>query len=136
MKLARSPSASPAWLFAVPAIQLPLLLVFFFFMGSSYLLQPGVGVSLPDSPFVLSPRKEPVVVAVPAPPSSAFYFEDRTTDLAGLRAALAGLRGRRQTIIVRADRGALYERVFEAMNAALEAGLPVVLASSEDRDAP
>lgn len=136
MKLSRSPSASPVLLFVVPAIQLPLLLVFFFFMGSSYLLQPGVAVSLPDSPFVLSPRKEPKVVAVPAPPSTAFFFEDRPTDLAGLRSSLASLKGRRQTIVVRADRGAVYERVFEAMNAALEAGLPVVLASGENREAP
>ncbi len=136
MKLKRSAGVSPVLLFAIPAIQLPLLLIFFILLGASYLLQPGVSVSLPDSPFVLSPQKSPQVVTVAPPPSSAIFFDNRQTDLEGLREALQPLRGRSQTIVIRADRRVIYDRVVAVMNTALELGFPVVLATNEEAGLP
>lgn len=136
MKLKRSAGVSPVLLFAIPAIQLPLLLIFFILLGASYLLQPGVSVSLPDSPFVLSPQKSPQVVTVAPPPSSAIYFDNRQTDIEGLREALQPLRGRSQTIVIRADRRVIYDRVVAVMNIVLELGFPVVLATTEEAGLP
>jgi len=136
MKLKRSAGVSPVLLFAIPAIQLPLLLIFFILLGASYLLQPGVSVSLPDSPFVLSPQKSPRVVTVSPPPSSAIFFDNRQTDLEGLREALQPLRGRSQTIVIRADRRVIYDRVVDVMNTVLELGFPVVLATTEEAGLP
>jgi biopolymer transport protein ExbD len=136
MKLKRSAGVSPVLLFAIPAIQLPLLLIFFILLGASYLLQPGFSVSLPDSPFVLSPQKSPQVVTVAPPPSSAIYFDNRQTDIEGLREALQPLRGRSQTIVIRADRRVIYDRVVAVMNIVLELGFPVVLATTEEAGLP
>jgi biopolymer transport protein ExbD len=136
MKLRRSPTIPAALLFAIPAIQLPLLLIFFVLLGASFLLQPGVSVSLPDSPFVLSPRRSPKVVTISPPPSSAIFFDNRQTDLEGLKSALEPFRGRPQTIVIRADRRVLYDRVMAVMNAALEMGFPVVLATTEESGLP
>lgn len=131
MKLQRSPQLNPALLYIVPAIQLPLILVFFILLGGSYLLQPGVSVSLPDSPFVLSPQRGIRVVTLAAPPSTAIFFADQETDLAGLRRALEPMRGGPQTLVIRADRGVLYDRVMVVLNMALEMGFPAVLATAE-----
>jgi biopolymer transport protein ExbD len=136
MKLLRAQPPPPAILFVVAAIQLPLLIVLFFLIGSSFLLQPGISVSVPDSPFVLSPRTAPKVVAIPPPPSTAVFFDGAPTDLAGLRESLEGLRGSTHTIVIRADRLAVYDRVVEAMNIALDAGFPVVLATGDEAGLP
>lgn len=122
----------PVVLFAIPAIQLPLLLLFFLLPKSSMLLQPGVSVSVPDSPFVLSPRNDPAVVTVPPPPATSLYFAGAPTDLEALRSSLEALGNRSQTIVVRADRRSPYDRVVQVMNLALEMGFPVVLATSDE----
>ena len=51
-----------------------------------------------------------------------------------MRKALQEIKGRSQTIIIKADKRALYENVSAAMNAALEAGFPVVLATTEEAE--
>ena len=49
-----------------------------------------------------------------------------------LREALRRIQGRSQTIIIKADKRALYENISAVMNAALETGFPVVLATAEE----
>lgn len=134
MKLRRAPAINPMLMFLVPAIQIPLLLLLFVFLGASFLLQPGISISVPDSPFVLSPRREPRVITIPAPPSSAIFFDDRQTDLVGLRGSLEPLRGHSQTIVIRADKLAVYNRVVEVLNVALGMGFQVVLATAEENE--
>lgn len=136
MKLLRTQPPPPAILFVVAAVQLPFLMVLVFLIGSSFLLQPGISVSVPDSPFVLSPRTPPKILAIPPPPSSALYFDGVATDLMGLKASLKALRGSPLTIVVRADRMAVYDRVVEAMNVALEMGFPVILATGGEAGLP
>lgn len=136
MKLLRAQPPPPAILFVVTAIQLPLLMVLFFLIGNAFLLQPGIAVSTPESPFVLTPRTPPKVVAIPPPPSSSIYFEGSPTDLSGFRASLETLRDSPLTIVVRADRRAVYERVVEIMNIALEMGFPVILATGSEVHLP
>jgi biopolymer transport protein ExbD len=53
-----------------------------------------------------------------------------------LREALRMIHGRSQTIIIKADKRALYENISAVMNAALETGLPVVLATAEESGEP
>ena len=132
MKLRRSPIPHPALLFLAPALGLLLILIFFLLPSTSFLLQPGVAVSVPQSPFLLSPQRNPRIISITAPPMSAVFFENEETDLGGLRETLQKIRGRSQTIIIKADKRALYEKVSSVMNVALELGFPVVLATSEE----
>ncbi len=136
MKLQRSPGMNPVLLFVVPVVQIPLALLFFVLLGAPFLLHPGIPVSLPTSPFVLSTQRETQVVTIAPPPSMALYFENQETSLEGFRRALDSLRGKPQTLVIRADRKVLYDRVAAVMNIALDHGFPVVLATTEDSGLP
>lgn len=130
MKLARSPGPHPALLFVAPALGVVLSLIFFIVLSTSFLLQPGVAVSVPESPFLLSPQRDPQVVSVTAAPLTAVYFENEEIPIAGLRARLSAGDGRR-TLIIKADRLAPFDLVARVMSVALELGYPTVLATSE-----
>lgn len=132
MKLRRASAPHPGLLFLAPALGLMMILIFFLLLSTTFLVQPGVAVSVPESPFVLSPQRNPRIVSVTAPPLSAIFFENEETSIPLLRERLKNLRGRTQTIIVKADKHALYEGVAAVMNVALELGFPVVLATSEE----
>lgn len=132
MKLRRSPAPHPLLLYLAPALGFAMLLIFFLLLSSTFLLQPGIAVSMPQSPFLLSPQRDPRIVSVTAPPLSAIFFENEEMDLATFRGRLEKIRGRSQTIIIKADRMALYENISAVMNTALEQGFPVVLATAEE----
>ena len=132
MKLRRTPAPRPVLLFLAPALALFLILVFLLMLSNTFMLQPGVSVSVPQSPFVLSPQKNPRIVSITAPPLSAIFYENEETDVAALRKKLTDLRGRSQTIIIKADKHALYDNISAVMNVALELGFPVVLATAEE----
>ena len=132
MKLLRSPAPHPALIVFAPALALALILIFFLLLSSTFLLQPGVAVNLPRSPFLLSPQRNPRIISVTAPPLSAIFFENEEVSLSRLREALQEIQGQSQTIIIKADKRALYEDISAVMNAALETGFPVVLATAEE----
>ncbi len=132
MKLRRSPAPHPLVLYLAPALSLAMVLIFFLLLSSTFLLQPGIAVSMPQSPFLLSPQRDPRIISVTAPPLSAVFFENEEIDIPTLTERLRKIRGRSQTIIIKADRKALYENISAVMNAALEQGFPVVLATSEE----
>ena len=132
MKLRRTATPRPVLLFLAPALALLLILIFFLMLSNTFLLQPGVAVSVPHSPFVLSPQKNPRVVSITAPPLSAIFYENEETDVTSLHKKLSDLRGRSQTIIIKADKHALYDNISAVMNVALELGFPVVLATAEE----
>lgn len=109
-----------------------MVLIFFLLLSSTFLLQPGIAVSMPQSPFLLSPQRDPRIITVTAPPLSAIFFENEEMDLPTLQERLKRIRGRSQTIIIKADRKALFENLSGVMNTALEQGFPVVIATAEE----
>lgn len=133
MRLIRSAAPHPALIFVAPALDVVLALVFFLLLSTSFLLQPGVAVSVPDSPFLLAPQRDPQVVSVTAPPLSAVYFENEQVSFEGLREKLSAPQGRKRTVIIKADRLAPFDLVARTMNVALELGLPTVLATGEEK---
>jgi biopolymer transport protein ExbD len=136
VKIRRSPAPSPVLIFLAPGLQLSLILVVFLLLSMSFLLQPGVSVVLPKSPFILSPQRSPRIVTITAPPLSAIFYENQEVSETQLRERLQSIKGRTQTIIVKADRRAFYDKVSAVTNAALELGFPVVLATSEQGTGP
>lgn len=131
MRLQRTAAPHFALLLIAPALQVALILIFFLLMSTTFMLQPGIAVSVPESPFLMSPRHSPGVISITAAPVPAIFFEDVEIPPAALKDALQKARGRIQTIIIQADRKAPYENVTLAMSAALELGYPVVLATAE-----
>lgn len=133
MKLVRTAGPHPALIFVAPALDVVLALVFFIVLSTSFLLQPGVAVSVPDSPFLLAPQRDPQIVSVTAPPLSAIYFENEEVSFERLREKLAAASGRKRPVIIKADRLAPFDLVARTMNVALELGFPTVLATGEER---
>ena len=131
MKLVRTPEPHPALIFVAPALDVVLILVFFLLLSTSFLLQPGVSVSVPDSPFLLAPQRNPQVVSVTAAPTSAVYFENQQVSFELLRSKLESQPGRNRTLIIKADRLAPFDLIAHVMAVSLELGYPTVLATSE-----
>ena len=109
-----------------------LSLIIFIVLSTSFLLQPGVEVSVPDSPFLLTPQRDPLIVSIVAPPVSAVYFENEQVTLEELRERLGRRSSRNNTIIVKADRRAPFEQLAGVMNISLGMGYPTVMATSEE----
>lgn len=135
MKLRRTPAPRPVLLFLAPALALVLILILFLLLSNTFLLQPGVAVKVPASPFVLSPQRNPRIISITSPPLSAIFYENEEVSVTALRQKLTDLRGRSQTIIIKADRHAMYDNISAVMNMALELGFPVVLATAEESGA-
>ena len=131
MKLERSQPPLPAFLFIAPALDVILALVFFIVLSTSFLLQPGVEVTVPDSPFLLAPQRDPLIVSILAPPLSSIYFENMEVDEARLREKLESRKSRNHTLIIKTDKHASFDQLALVMNISLELGYPTVIATSE-----
>jgi biopolymer transport protein ExbD len=119
-------------MFIAPSLDVVLALVFFIVLSTSFLLQPGVAVTVPDSPFLLAPQRDPLVVSLVAAPSEAVYFENEQVSLEELRSRLERRSTRNNTIIVKSDRRAPVEHLARVMNVTLALGYPTVIATSSD----
>jgi biopolymer transport protein ExbD len=117
-------------MFIAPSLDVVLVLVFYIVLSTSFLLQPGVAVTVPDSPFLLASQRDPLVVSLVAAPSGAVYFENEQVTLEELRARLERRPTRNNTIIVKSDRRAPVEQLARVMNITLALGYPTVIATS------
>lgn len=133
MKLVRSPGLHPALIFIAPALDVILSLIFFIILSTSFLLQPGIAVSVPQSPFLLAPQRDPQIISVTAAPVPAIYFDDAEVSAPELREKLQAQGSRKRTIIIKADRQTPFDKVNEVLTIALELGFPAVIATSEAR---
>ena len=133
MKLERNLSINPALFSVVPLINVLFLVVVFFSMSSRFVLQPGMAVTLPTSPFALGPQRAAQIVTVTAAPVPGIYFRDRKVTLDEFRQQLGDGRARQRTLIVKADRGTPYDFAVQVMNEGLKLGFSVVLAASPER---
>lgn len=129
MKLVRATPPKRSFLYLAPFIDVLLLLVAFIPLCTGFLLQPGVAVAVPQSPFLLSPQRHPVVVAVTGPPRSAVFYENKRISLEDLRQKLRA-REHSPSVIIMADRHAPYEIVYQIVTIALEEGIQPVLAAA------
>ena len=120
MKLSRTASpVSVLPLGLVATVNVVLILLFFFLLGSSFVLQPGIAVTLPFSSFNLPPQVNARLVTLqPGPPLRIFY-QDEPVTLEQLGQRLAEYRGSPRAIILRADRGTPYESVIAVTEQAL-----------------
>jgi biopolymer transport protein ExbD len=132
VKLQRSPAPHPALMFIAPSLDVVLALVFYVILSTSFLLQPGVSVTVPDSPFLLAPQRDPLIISIVAAPLSSVYFENEETSLPELREKLQARSSRSHTLIIKIDRHAPVEKLTSVMNISLALGYPTVIATSEE----
>ena len=131
MKIQRSPGLHPALMFIAPSLNVVLLLVFYIILSTSFLLQPGVTIEVPQSPFLLAPQRNPLIISIAAAPLSSIYFENDAVTFEELRHKLKEYGGRNHTVIIKTDRRSSVEQLTKVMTVSLSLGYPTVIATSE-----
>ncbi len=115
----------------VPIADVSAALLFFFLLSGTFLLQPGIAIDVPRSPFILEPQRNPLVVSITSAPAPAIYFENRRVSPDEFRARLTS-QPTDATIIVKADKAAPVDLLVAVSNVAMSAGCTVVLATSDE----
>ena len=126
MKLSRTKEYNFGWLVVFPLIDVVFLLIFFLLLSSNFILQPGVAVSAPASPFLLAPQQNQEIISISGGEVPAIYFRDQKISLQQLGRLLENAKRDNHSIIIKADRQAPYELVTAVTNAALEHGISSV----------
>ena len=126
MKLTRTTNYHFGWLGIVPLIDVVFLLLFFFLLSSTFVLQPGISVSLPFSRFTLGPQINQQIISITGGAVPVIYFRDQKVSLDQLGPLLDTARSEGRPIIIKADRFTPYELVVAVTNAALEHGISSV----------
>jgi biopolymer transport protein ExbD len=126
MRLTRTKEYNFGWLVLFPLIDVVFLLIFFTLLSSNFILQPGIAISAPATPFLLGAQQNPQIISITSGGAPAIYFRDQKTSLERLGPLLDDAKRENRSIIVKADRQTPYELVVAVTNAALEHGISSV----------
>lgn len=122
------PTRKPAGIFAISIVfsDAALLVLAFFLAVSPFVLQPGINIRLPASPFTGGARFDSMVLSITL--GDRCYFNDERVDSVRLGSVLEAAAARRPGVplIIEADERATHGAVTAAWNAALAAGIPEV----------
>jgi biopolymer transport protein ExbD len=123
----------------VPVVTVVLLLLCFFLLSSSFVLQPGIKVDPPRSEFSEGTPSSRLIVAVAMSPAQVdangnalpthpvLFFNDHIVTMDGLRQQLDALTVGRSTpaLVLKADRNVPLEVVTDIWNVAFAHGLSI-----------
>jgi biopolymer transport protein ExbD len=112
----------------MPMLNVLLLVIVFYVLGSKFTLTPGVQVSLPSTSFALGPQRNAEIVSITAGPVAALYHRDREVTLADLRTRFSENRSAEKWLIVKADTNAPAGLVAAVTDEALKWSYSVIQA--------
>jgi biopolymer transport protein ExbD len=121
------------WLYLGPVLNVLLVLLIFFLLGSSFVIQSGVSVRLPQSPSRLTAFDRAQVITVTASGENPLYFNGRPVTIEQLRAGLEEKKRESRKAIIHSDEMAPVVRQQQAINVALALGYEVALATQPMR---
>lgn len=132
IKLHRTEELEGHFLIFLPLLDVIFLLLLFFILNSSFVIQPGIQVKAPYSPFTLGPVQSPTIITITAPPSSQIFYKNRPISLDDLDQQLLqeNLQKTDPTIIINADKTTSYDLIMEVSHHCLSLGYRVVLSTS------
>jgi len=116
--------------FAVlPMLNVLFLVLVFFTLGTRFILQPGVQVTLPATVFALGPQQRNVpIVSLTAAPVPTIYFREQKVSTEEFLTQLDENKSADRRIIFKADRNSPVGLMYQLMNEALRRGYQVMLA--------
>lgn len=129
MKLESRLPKQSFWLYLGPVLNVLTLLLVFFLLGSTFVIQSGVSVRLPESSSRLTGFDRARVITVAASGDQTFYFDGEPDTLEGLRNRLVKAKRESHRVIIHADSMAPFGRVLQASNTALALGFEVAYAT-------
>jgi biopolymer transport protein ExbD len=131
LKLESQLQLSPRLMHLVPFLGVVMLLLTFFLLGSSMVLQSGVRVRPPTSTSLLEPMPRAQIITLSAGRQPQIFLNDRPVSFVGLKEALATPpRGAERQVLLRADELAAHGLVVRVSQLALDAGYEVVMATT------
>ena len=123
MKLSRTKEYNFGWLVVFPLIDVVFLLIFFLLLSSNFVMQPGIAVSAPASPFLLGAQQNQQIISITGGAAPAIYFRNQKVALEQLGPLLDEAKKESRPVIIKADRLTPYSLVVEVANLALEHGI-------------
>ena len=130
MKLHRTVKYNPELFNLIPLVNVLFLALAFATLGNTFVVQPGLSISLPASTFVLSPQRHPQIVSITAGVLPTVYFQDKKVELKDLEGRLSQLEAKDRSLVIRADRAVPYELVSAVMNLGLRQHYSVAVAAT------
>ena len=128
MKLRRTFQFSPALFGYLPLLNVLFLVLVFWVMGSKFVLQPGVQVSLPATSCALGPQRNAEIVTLTSGLVPAIYFRDKKVEFIELAGLLAQNQSPDRTLIIKADKNAPSGELHKIMHEAQRHGFQVIWA--------
>ncbi|MEM6782590.1 MAG: biopolymer transporter ExbD [Bacteroidota bacterium] len=129
MNLDFSTGRKPLTVFSLAGLtDIVLLLLIFFLLTSSFVTQQGIRVNLPESAAGVPEEQQYVSVAITA--EGLFFVGDEEVLEDDLAAALAGARGDRDALVLRADAEATVRQFAAVASAAQANALRVLMATA------
>ncbi len=119
-------------LYLAPVINTVLVLLMFFFLGSSFVVQSGVPVKVPSSPSRLVGFDRAEIITIAAGPEGKVYLNGVEVPLTGLRVALDATKSATKRAVVYADQQTYYGHVMEVGSVAMSAGFDVAFATTPE----
>ena len=104
-----------------PLIDVVLLLLIFFMLTSTFVLQPGIKVNLPKAATSEVLQKENLVIVVTK--EDLIYLDDRTITTEQLKSELKKASTDKRPLLIRADRGSSLGKVVELWDLCREVGI-------------
>jgi biopolymer transport protein ExbD len=111
---------------AAPMVDVVFLLLIFFILSSSFVLQPGIRVDLQPSKVIAATGFQGLVVTVTR--ENLLFFNEQRTTLDALQKSLqaAAQKSRQQELIIKADKQVPHGTIVQIMSMAIEAGIPAI----------
>lgn len=129
MKLESRLPKQSFWLYLGPVLNVLTLLLVFFLLGSNFVIQSGVKVTLPEGPSRLPGFDRAHVISVGTGGDVSFYFDGEPTTLESLKQKLMKAKSTGPKVIIHGDALAPFGRVVDAANLALSMGFDVAFAT-------
>ncbi|MEW5766739.1 MAG: biopolymer transporter ExbD [bacterium] len=118
-----------------PLIDVVFLLLIFFLLSSSFIMQPGIKVKLPEATTDDIKTKKDIFVTIAR--DDTYFLNEESISLAALPDKLRVLAAKEadQLLIIKADREVKHGRVVEVMDIAKKAGIDRLAIATEPKKA-
>ncbi|MEW6534230.1 MAG: biopolymer transporter ExbD [Candidatus Auribacterota bacterium] len=123
MKFKRRPVRDTGRFDITPLVDVVFLLLIFFMLSSSFILQPGIPVDLPQANETPQHQEENLVVTLTR--EHQLFFNNERVTFEGLQRRLRSMARKNKDgmLIIKADANTRHGRVVDIMNSARQAGI-------------
>lgn len=114
-----------------PLIDVVFLLIIFFMLTSSFVMQPGIKVSLPKAVTSEVVRYENIEVLVSG--ENVIYFNGKVITMQELKDLLKGVAKKNQPMFIKADRHSSLGRLVEVWDIARDLGISQISIATDQQ---